>query len=323
MKRALLLLLSALTLLFANPAPAQEWVLTVGQPVDNRLKYYAVAWSEPEQGWVAGAWHKSGEGSLVVSFSADGQTSQPWKWSSGDLVESASGFAFTEQGMIVLTEAPTRPGAYLAQAGGGSLTRLWSAEQWDMYLFDGEGVACIGSNLSKQGGKLSWLDGTVFTPPMYDETGWGLFAWDALYFNNTWVAGTAKAKHYNSPDGGRLAALRDSGWEITPYRGAGVIDVFTVGAGLGFTTATGHEFYTEDLINFKESFHGDEGHNLWRVESSGQVLHYSGAGSFWWGGGYTKIADADFMFLADNGKGELGGVVEIEGITYWVRASQK
>lgn len=318
------LCLFTLAVFFCGRVLAQEWTLTVGQPVDNQLEYFSVAYL-PDQGWVSGAYSAhDGDGPAVVSFSPDGQTSQPWKWTSRDKVESVSGFVYQDGQLLVLTEDDTSPTVYRAPEGGGQLEAVWEAQQRDMYLFDGDDIVCIGSNRLDQGGRLAWLDGTEFTPAMYDEAGKALFAWDALQFNGQWVAGTAKAKQYNSPDGGRLLSLGASGWEISPYRGDGIIDLSLGDGGLYLTTAQGRELFTTDLVNFEQTFSGDPGHNLWRVVTAdGHPLHYSGAGSFWWGGGYIKIADADFMTLAEGPDGVLGGVVQIKGTSYWVHALQE
>jgi hypothetical protein len=295
-----------------------EWVWSIGNPIDNQRQYYAVAYDPREGGWLAGAYSANdGKGEAVVSFSSNAQAGQVGRWWAPGDYESVSGFIAKDGRLWVLTEKDNGPTVFNAPAGGGKLEPLWSADHRDQYLFDGDGVVCIGSNRLDQGGRLAWMDGGEFTPPMFDETGRALFAWDALQFNGKWVAGTAKARAYNEPDGGRLLALGPLGWEITSYRGSGVIDIFPLNGGLGLTTALGQEYWTKDLQTFEQTYQGDPGHNLWRIEAGGRVLHYTGAGSF---EGGQKVPNADFMALAASPEGVLGGTVLVDGTSYWIRA---
>lgn len=303
-----------------------EWVWSIGNPVDNQLKYYSVAYKD---GWLVGAYSPNdGQGEAVVSFSLDAQTGQAGKWWAPGEWESVSGFV----GGLVLTEAGTYPTVFKAPAGGGQLEPIFRGDREDMYAFAGlgaqeTGLVLFGSRRDK-GGWVSDLNGSRLTSEMRDADGTPIFGWDATRYENKLVVGaTLGLDRYNEPAAGRLCLWDGSGWTVKASNIGGILEVTTLeydpGA-LWMTTAWGEVVRTVDLDGFEVKFQAERGHDVRLIETGGHLVAWSAAGVLYedWQE-VARIPGVEYLALAEGPDGVLGGTAIIDGVTRWVRAERR
>lgn len=303
----------------------------VGPVMDSSHAFHSIIYDRASASWFAGAYTQAGdvEGPALVARSADGLAWDSRFATSDGPVESISGFVAQDGLVWALSEASTSPALYAVPSSGGPLEPIWAAERLDMYLLGGPsaqaaGIACVGSNRDV-GGYLVDMAGNVLTPELRDLDGHPLFAWDAMEWKGAWVAGTSRGiGEYHGDWAGKLAVLKDGAWEITPYAGAGIVQVTTLESdpsALYLCTTYGEIQRTTDLRHFTKYFQAEPGSDvrLWEVE--GKVVEVSAAGVVYENGKEVWRTEADFLSLAPGPDGVLAGIVNKDGAAYGVRVT--
>lgn len=263
----------------AEPAAASgawRWSYELGEVLSPGIDYMSSVYVHGK-GWFAGAYTN---GEARVGSSIDGQTwDGRFAWHP-DQTESVSTFLHPAGQLHALTESPDGPAAYVIPDTGGEMQRLARWEDGLLYAFAGPGArplntACLASGHKRDvPGYLVRWDGSGYARDSGDirnEHGRPLLPWDVSEVAGRRVAVCALSWDYNGPDAGRiLVESPGGGWEVSGYRGPGVIQ------------ARSYDAYPGLL--FVSNIHGEvwsssDGYNWalhWRSDGEAYLLEVAG-----------------------------------------------
>lgn len=322
---ALLAALPRAPVLAADSTPGSwRWTYQLGELLSPGTDYMSCAYVRGK-GYFAGAYT---EGEAVVAFSADGAGwDGRFAWHP-DRTESVSSFLHPVGQVHALTESPEGPAFYLVPEAGGRMQQLTRFEGGLLYAFAGPGArerdtACLASGHQRDvPGFLARWDGSGYvrdSVDMRDELGRPLLPWDVGEVAGRRVAVCALSWDYNAPDAGRiLVESPGGGWEVSGYRGPGVIQARTYDAypGVLFVSNTRGEVWSS-RDGYKWSLHWRGDGEAYLLEVAGRPLVVTGRGSLfedWSPAPALTIPDVRHISLAaDPDNWILAGPVTMSG----------